>query len=54
MATGIFAYTILVSFPITANASVWYFGTSLFALLSIVALAGLALRTTLHSSRLLS
>jgi len=47
VATGIFVYTILVSFPITANVSAWYFGTSLFALFSIVALAAFALQTTL-------
>ena len=29
VATGIFVYTLLVSFPITANVSAWYFGTSL-------------------------
>ena len=52
VATGIFVYTILVSFPITANVSAWYFGTSLFALLSIAALAGFASQTTLAGRRL--
>ena len=52
VATGIFVYTILVSFPITANMSAWYFGTSLFALLSIAALAGFASLTTLAGRRL--
>jgi serine/threonine-protein kinase len=52
VATGIFVYTILVSFPITANVSAWYFGTSLFALFSIAALAGFASQTTLAGRRL--
>jgi hypothetical protein len=47
VATAIFVYTISVSFPITANISSWYFGSSLFAMFSIALLAGLALRTTL-------
>jgi len=51
VATGIFVYTILASFPITANVSAWYFGTSLFALFSIVVLAAFALETTLSRRR---
>jgi serine/threonine-protein kinase len=47
VATAIFVYTISVSFPITANVSSWYFGSSLFAMFSIALLAGLALKTTL-------
>jgi serine/threonine-protein kinase len=53
VATGIFVYTIFVSFPITANVSSWYFGTSLFALFSIATLAGFALQTTLAGRRLI-
>jgi hypothetical protein len=53
IATGIFVYTILVSFPITANVSSWYFGTSLFALFSIAALTGVALQTTLAGRHLI-
>jgi hypothetical protein len=53
IATGIFVYTILVSFPITANVSSWYFGTSLFALFSIAALTGFALQTTLAGRHLI-
>ena len=42
-----FAYMLLMLFPITADFSAWYAGTSLFALLSLAALAGYAFHAAL-------
>ena len=40
-----FAYSLLVLFPITADFSAWYAGASLFAVLSIAAIAAFAFHT---------
>src|ERR1017187_3932685 len=42
-----FVYVLLLMFPITADFSVWYAGASLFALLSVAAMAAFALRSSL-------
>ena len=42
-----FVYVLLLLFPITADFSAWYAGTSLFALLSVAAIAAFALHTAL-------
>jgi hypothetical protein len=42
-----FALELLIMFPITADFSVWYAGASLFALLSVAAMAAFAFRTSL-------
>jgi serine/threonine-protein kinase len=42
-----FVYVLLLMFPITADFSVWYAGASLFALLSVAAMAALAFRSSL-------
>jgi hypothetical protein len=42
-----FVLELLVMFPITADFSVWYAGTSLFALLSVALLAAFAFHTSL-------
>jgi serine/threonine protein kinase len=53
IATGIFVYTVLVSFPVTANLFIWYAGTSMFALLSIAVIAAAACWSTLTGRRLI-
>jgi len=53
IATGIFVYTVLVSFPITANLFIWYTGTSLSALLSVAVIATAACWSTLARQRLI-
>jgi predicted Ser/Thr protein kinase len=40
LACAIFAVDMLANVPFTADISAWYFGTTMFALLSVVALAG--------------
>jgi hypothetical protein len=42
-----FVYVLLLMFPITADFSVWYAGASLFALLSVAAMAAFAFRSSL-------
>jgi hypothetical protein len=42
-----FVYELLLLFPITADFSVWYAGTSLFALLSVAAIAAFAFHSSL-------
>jgi hypothetical protein len=42
-----FIYVLFVMFPITADFSIWYAGVSLFALLSVAAVAAIAVRTAL-------
>jgi hypothetical protein len=42
-----FALELLIMFPITADFSVWYAGASLFALLSVAAMAAFGFRTSL-------
>src|ERR1700691_3896637 len=42
-----FVYELLLLFPITADFSVWYAGASLFALLSVAAMAGFAFHASL-------
>ena len=42
-----FAYVLLLLFPLTADFSVWYAGTSLFALLAAAAISAFALHTSL-------
>ena len=42
-----FVYVLLLMFPVTADFSAWYAGTSLFALLSVAILAALAFHTSL-------
>jgi hypothetical protein len=42
-----FAYELLLMFPITADFSVWYAGTSLFALIGVAAMAAFAFRSSL-------
>jgi len=53
IATGIFVYTVLVSFPITANLYIWYAGTSLSALLSVAVIATAACWSTIGRQRLI-
>jgi len=48
-----FVMVLLQMFPITADFSAWYAGASLFALLSVAALAALAFRASLAGRRLL-
>jgi hypothetical protein len=40
LACAIFTVNLLANVPFTADTSVWYFGNSMFDLLSVVALAG--------------
>ena len=47
-----FVYELLLLFPITADFSVWYAGVSLFALLSVAAMAAFAFQTSLAGRRL--
>jgi hypothetical protein len=44
---------VLILFPITADFSVWYTGSSLFAVLSVAAMAALAYRNSLAGRPLL-
>jgi hypothetical protein len=47
-----FVYELMLMFPITADFSAWYAGVSLFALLSVAAMAAFALQTSLAGQRL--
>ena len=47
-----FVYELLLMFPITADFSVWYAGASLFALLSVAAMAAYALQASLAGQSL--
>jgi serine/threonine-protein kinase len=47
LAASSFVYVLLILFPITADFSAWYAGASLFALLSVAAMAAFALHASL-------
>jgi hypothetical protein len=47
LACGIFTVDLLANVPFSADLSAWYMSTSIFALLSVVALAGWGFYTSL-------
>ena len=53
MMAAFFVSRILVPFPLTADLSAWYAGSSLFAIAAVLALTGYALYTALAGRPLL-
>jgi hypothetical protein len=47
MVAGIFVSSLLPEFPVTADFSAWYAGSSIFALATVLALAAWSFHTTL-------
>ena len=52
LAVGLFVAAILVRAPATLHSSAWYFGSSIFSLASVVALAAWAFHTSIAGQRL--
>ena len=52
LAVGLFVAAILLRAPATLNSSAWYFGSAIFTLASIVALAAWAFHTSIAGQRL--